>query len=219
MTTVQNVLGTRLANRILEPIWNSAHIAAVDIVWDETLALEGRAGYYDHVGVLKDMLQNHLLQLLCLVAMEPPTSLDERNLRDHKLDVMRSIRPLTHHDVVHNTRRARYTAGRIGDRSVPAYVDEHGVRPEHRTETFAEVELHIDSWRWSGTTFTLRTGKALGASAKRLPSASEPFRTSCSLPTASRSPMSCGSGTSPKDSLSNSPETGRAHPSPSRPSP
>lgn len=168
MTTVQNVLGTRLANRILEPIWNSAHIAAIDIVWDETLALEGRAGYYDQVGALEDMLQNHLLQLLCLVAMEPPITLDERTLRDHKVDVLRSIRPLTDQDVVDHTRRGRYTAGRIGGRSVPAYVDEEGVDPDHRTETFAEVELHIDSWRWSGTTFALRTGKALGRERKEV---------------------------------------------------
>src|SRR5215471_10913871 len=124
MTTVQNVLGTRLANRMLEPIWNSAHIAEVDIVWDESLALEGRAGYYDGVGALKDMLQNHLLQLLCLVAMEPPISLGERDLRDRKLDVLRSVRPLTDSDVVRRTRRARYLAGQIGDHQVPAYVDE-----------------------------------------------------------------------------------------------
>jgi glucose-6-phosphate 1-dehydrogenase len=120
MTTVQNVLGTRLANRMLEPIWNSTHIAEVDIVWDESLALEGRAGYYDGVGALKDMLQNHLLQLLCLVAMEPPISLSERDLRDRKLDVLRSVRPLTDSDVVRRTRRARYLAGQIGDRQVPA---------------------------------------------------------------------------------------------------
>jgi glucose-6-phosphate 1-dehydrogenase len=168
MTTVQNVLGTRLANRILEPIWNSAHIAEIEIVWDETLALEGRAGYYDRVGALKDMVQNHLLQLLCLVAMEPPLSLDERNLRDRKLDVLRSIRALTDDDVVQHTRRARYTAGRVGDRPIPAYVDEPGVRPERSTETFAEVRLQLDSWRWSDTTFLLRTGKALGQDRKEV---------------------------------------------------
>jgi glucose-6-phosphate 1-dehydrogenase len=94
MTTVQNILGTRLANRVLEPIWNSAHISMVDIVWDESLALEGRAGYYDGVGALKDMLQNHLLQILCLVAMEPPITLGDRDLRDRKVDVLRSIRPI-----------------------------------------------------------------------------------------------------------------------------
>jgi glucose-6-phosphate 1-dehydrogenase len=132
MTTVQNVLGTRLANRVLEPIWDAAHIAEVDIVWEESLALEGRAGYYDGAGALKDMLQNHLLQLLCLVAMEPPISLSERDLRDRKMDVLRSVRPLTDADVTRRTRRARYAAGRIGDRQVPAYVDEEGVDPARR---------------------------------------------------------------------------------------
>ncbi|MFI0898061.1 glucose-6-phosphate dehydrogenase [Streptomyces sp. NPDC020983] len=168
MTTVQNVLGSRLANRVLEPLWNSTHIAEVDIVWDESLALEGRAGYYDHVGALKDMLQNHLLQLLCLVAMEPPLTLGERDLRDRKVDVLRSVRLLTEDSVVRRTRRARYLAGRIGDRDVPAYADEEGVDPRRRTETFAEVELELDSWRWAGTRFRLRSGKAMGADRKEV---------------------------------------------------
>ena len=162
MTTVQNLLGTRLANRVLEPIWNGTHIAEIEIVWDESLALEGRAGYYDGVGALKDMVQNHLLQLLCLVAMEPPVGLGERDLRDRKLDVLRSVRPFTDEDLVRRTRRGRYAAGRIGDREVPAYVDEEGVDPELRTDTFAELELQLDNWRWAGTNFRLRTGKALG---------------------------------------------------------
>jgi glucose-6-phosphate 1-dehydrogenase len=161
MTAVQNVLGTRLANRVIEPIWNSSHIAEIDIVWEESLALEGRAGYYDGVGALKDMLQNHLLQVLCLVAMEPPMSLGERDLRDRKVDVLRSVRPLAGDDVIRGTRRGRYTAGRIGDRQVPAYADEDGVDPAHRTETFAEIELRLDNWRWPDTVFRLRTGKAL----------------------------------------------------------
>jgi glucose-6-phosphate 1-dehydrogenase len=168
MNTVQNVLGTRLANRTLEPIWNSAHIAAIDIVWDETLALEGRAGYYDGVGALKDMLQNHLLQLLCLVAMEPPISLDARDLRDRKVDVLRSIRPLTEDDATRHTRRARYSSGQIDGVAVPAYVDEDGVDPAHGTETFAEMELRIDNWRWHDTLFRLRTGKALGRERKEV---------------------------------------------------
>jgi glucose-6-phosphate 1-dehydrogenase len=168
MTTVQNVLGTRLANRALEPIWNGAHIAEIDIVWDETLALKGRAGYYDGVGALKDMLQNHLLQLLCLVAMEPPISLDARDLRDRKVDVLRSIRPLSDDDVLRHTRRARYTSGLIDGVSIPAYVDEDGVDPAHRTETFAEIELQVDNWRWHGTMFRLRTGKALGRNRKEV---------------------------------------------------
>jgi glucose-6-phosphate 1-dehydrogenase len=168
MTTVQNILGTRLANRALESLWNSAHIAGIDIVWDETLALEGRAGYYDGVGALKDMLQNHLLQLLCVVAMEPPISLDARDLRDRKLDVLRSIRPLSDDDILRHTRRARYTSGLIDGDPVPAYVDEDGVDPAHRTETFAEIELGLDNWRWHGTTFRLRTGKALGRNRKEV---------------------------------------------------
>jgi glucose-6-phosphate 1-dehydrogenase len=168
MTTVQNVLGTRLANRVLEPIWTSAHIDEIEIVWDESLALEGRAGYYDHVGALKDMVQNHLLQLLCLVAMEPPISLGERDLRDRKVDLLRSVRLLEADDVATRTRRARYRAGRVRDRDIPAYVEEDGVTPEHGTETFAEVVLELESWRWSGTRFRLRTGKALGQDRKEI---------------------------------------------------
>jgi glucose-6-phosphate 1-dehydrogenase len=168
MTTVQNVLGTRLANRVLEPIWNSAHIDEIEIVWDESLALEGRAGYYDHVGALKDMVQNHLLQLLCLVAMEPPISLEERDLRDRKVDVLRSVRPFEDDDVATRARRARYRAGRVHDRDIPAYVEEDGVTAEHVTETFAELVLELDSWRWSGTRFRLRTGKALGQDRKEI---------------------------------------------------
>jgi glucose-6-phosphate 1-dehydrogenase len=161
MTTVQNVLGTRLANRVLEPIWNGAHIEEVEIIWEESLALEGRAGYYDGVGALKDMVQNHLFQLLCLVAMEPPISLGERDLRDRKVDVLRSVHPFAEDDIAARTCRGRYRAGRIGDRDVPAYVDEDGVTPDRGTETFAEVVLELDSWRWSGTRFRLRTGKAM----------------------------------------------------------
>ena len=168
MTTVQNLLGTRLANRVLEPIWNSAHISKVDIIWDETLALEGRAGYYDGVGALKDMLQNHLLQLLCLVAMEPPISLGDRDLRNRKVDVLRSIRQLSPEEAVRRTCRARYTSGQIGERAVPAYTEEDGVHAERRTETFAEMQLELDNWRWAGTNFRLRTGKALRCDRKEV---------------------------------------------------
>jgi glucose-6-phosphate 1-dehydrogenase len=168
MATVRNLLGTRLANRVVEPVWNSSHIAEVDIVWEETLALEGRAEYYDKVGALKDMLQNHLLQLLCLIAMEPPISLGENDLRNRKVDVLRSIRPLTDADIAVRTRRGRYTPGTIGATPVPGYVDEAGVDGERHTETFAEIELELDSWRWSGTVFRLRTGKALGNERKEI---------------------------------------------------
>jgi glucose-6-phosphate 1-dehydrogenase len=162
MTSVQNVLAARLANRVLEAAWSSAHIEAVDILWEETLALEGRAGFYDGVGALKDVVQNHLLQIFCLVAMEPPSSLGERDLRDRKVDVLRAVRPFGDADVAARTRRARYRAGRANGRDVPAYVDEDGVTSEHGTETFAEVTLELDSPRWSGTSFRLRTAKAMG---------------------------------------------------------
>ena len=128
--TVQNVLGLRFANRIFEPLWNAQHIHSVDIVWDETLTLEGRASYYDRAGALRDMLQNHLLQLLCLVAMEPPHTLTARDLRDRKVDVLRAVRALTPDEVARYTTRARYTAGRIGDRAVPDYTAEPGVDPD-----------------------------------------------------------------------------------------
>lgn len=168
MTTVQNLLGSRLANRVLETIWNSAHIARIEIVWDETLTLENRAGYYDRVGALEDMVQNHLLQLMCLVAMEPPISLSERDLRDRKVDVLRTVRPLAAADIPRRTRRGRYRAGTIGSRKVPSYTDEQDVDPQRGTETFAEVQLHLDNWRWSGTEFVLRSGKALAENRKEV---------------------------------------------------
>jgi glucose-6-phosphate 1-dehydrogenase len=114
------------------------------------------------------MLQNHLLQLLCLVAMEPPTSLGERDLRDRKVDVLRSARPLSVADAAKFTRRARYTAGRIGDLDVPAYVKEEGVDPSLSTETYAEVRLELENWRWQGTQFRIRTAKALGRDRKEV---------------------------------------------------
>jgi glucose-6-phosphate 1-dehydrogenase len=119
LATVQNLLGVRLANRVLEPVWNSANIEQVDILWDETLALEGRASYYDKTGALEDVIQNHLLQILCLIAMEPLVSLGDQDLRDCKLDVLRSVRPLSPADVASRTRRARYTAGRLANTGGP----------------------------------------------------------------------------------------------------
>jgi glucose-6-phosphate 1-dehydrogenase len=163
MATVQNVLGMRLAGTVLEQVWNSAHIYQIEILWEETLALEGRAGYYDKAGALKDVMQNHMLQVLSLMAMEPPAQLDERELRDRKVDVLRSIRA----PEIRQTRRARYSAGRLAappegsGRAVPAYTDEDGVEPERKTETFAEVALELAGERWAGTRFVLRAGKAL----------------------------------------------------------
>jgi glucose-6-phosphate 1-dehydrogenase len=161
LQTVQNVLGLRFANRVFEPLWNREHVDRVEIVWDEKLALEGRASYYDEAGALKDMIQNHLLQLLCLVGMEPPVTLSERDLRDRKMDVLRALRRLSPDEVGRGTVRARYAAGRVDDREVPAYVDEEGVNPERATETFAKATLFVDNRRWSGVPFVLRSGKAL----------------------------------------------------------
>jgi glucose-6-phosphate 1-dehydrogenase len=160
--TVQNVLGLRFANRIFEQLWNRDHVDWVEIVWDENLTLEGRASYYERVGALKDMIQNHLLQLLCLVGMEAPLTLDERTLRDRKIDVLRAVRRLSPEEVERYSIRARYTAGRIGERQVPSYADEAGIDPAHATETFAQVTLWVDNWRWAGVPFVLRSGKALG---------------------------------------------------------
>jgi len=161
LQTVQNVLGLRFANRVFEQLWNRDHIERVEIIWDESLTLEGRASYYDQAGALKDMVQNHLLQLLCLVAMEAPLTLGERDLRDRKVDVLRAIRRLSPQEVEHHTIRARYTAGRIGEREVPSYTDEAGIDPGRATETFAQVALWVDNLRWAGVPFVLRSGKAL----------------------------------------------------------
>ncbi|GGI09179.1 glucose-6-phosphate dehydrogenase [Egicoccus halophilus] len=163
MQTVQNLLALRFANRLLEPVWNAHHVERVDIVWDETLTLEGRAGYYDGTGALKDMLQNHLLQVLALVAMDAPASLEAEELRGRKVQVLREVRVLSPEEAVEHSRRARYEAGELDGESVPAYVEEEGVDPELDTETLAELTLAIDSWRWAGVPFRLRAGKALGA--------------------------------------------------------
>ncbi len=159
--TVKNILGFRFANRLFEPSWKNHHIERVEITWDETLALEGRASYYDSSGALKDMIQNHLLQLLCLVGMEPPLSFRARDFRDQKVNLLRAVRQMSAEEVEQYTVRARYTAGTMDDKGIPAYVDEEGVDPERETETFAQVTLWIDNWRWAGVPFILRSGKAL----------------------------------------------------------
>ncbi|HSK95780.1 MAG TPA: glucose-6-phosphate dehydrogenase, partial [Euzebyales bacterium] len=161
--TVQNIAGIRFANRLFEPLWNATQVRAVDVTWDETLALEGRAGYYDHAGALRDMLANHLLQIMCLLAMEPPPTFGERDLRDARFAVLRAIPTPDRDEVRRSTVRARYTAGRIGDREVPDYAAERGVDPQRETETFAQMTLAVGNWRWAGVPFTLRTGKAQGA--------------------------------------------------------
>jgi glucose-6-phosphate 1-dehydrogenase len=167
MATTENLLAMRLANPFLETVWSSDHVEEVEILWEETLGLEGRAGYYDRAGALKDVLQNHMLQLLCLVAMEPASGVEAASLHDLKLTALRGIRPLTPADAAARSRRGRYTAGRLATGSdVPDYAEEDGVDPERGTETFAEVVLEVDTPRWAGTRFVLRAGKALAQQRK-----------------------------------------------------
>jgi glucose-6-phosphate 1-dehydrogenase len=167
LSTVLNLLGVRFANRLLQPIWSAEHIEKVVISYDEDLALEGRAGYYDKAGALVDMIQSHLLQVLAFFAMEPPASLHEDEVRSLKAQVLRAT-SVWGGDPTTASRRARYTEGRLGDRLVPDYVAEEGVDPELETETLAEMVVAIDNSRWRGTPFVLRSGKALGATAKRI---------------------------------------------------
>lgn len=166
-STVLNLLGLRFANRLFEPVWNNLHVERVDIVFDEQLALENRARYYDSAGALMDMIQSHLLQVLALVAMEPPAAVDETDLRDAKAQVLRACR-VRGGDPTTAGRRARYTAGQVEGRDVPDYAAEPGVDPDRGTETLAELVVEIDNGRWSGVPFRLRSGKALGVKRKEV---------------------------------------------------
>ncbi|MDO5752021.1 glucose-6-phosphate dehydrogenase [Arthrobacter sp.] len=158
--TVLNILGLRFANHFLEPVWNMRHIEKVEIFFDENITLEGRAGFYDSTGALRDMMQSHLLQIMAFIAMDEPATLDERDVRDRIAEVMRAAEVGS--DYSKTTRRARYTAGQIGDRKVPNYVDEPGVDGKNNTETLAEIEVDIKNSRWTGVPFILRSGKSLG---------------------------------------------------------
>jgi len=160
-STVLNVVGLRFANRILEPVLNCHHVESVEVVWDEDLALEGRARYYDRAGALVDMIQSHLLQVTAVLAMEPPPTLDAVDVRDGTARILRAA-GIWDGDPVRFSRRARYASGEIGGRVLPDYASEEGVDPDRGTETFAEMVLSVDTWRWAGVPFRLRSGKALG---------------------------------------------------------
>lgn len=160
LSTVLNIVGLRFANRILEPVLNSDNVESVDIVWDEDLGLEGRVGYYDWAGAMVDMIQSHLLQVLSLIAMEAPTTMEARNFRDSTTQVLRATR-IWDDDPVRFSRRARYTTGELNGHRLPAYADEPGIDPARETETFAELVLAIDTWRWAGVPFRVRSGKAM----------------------------------------------------------
>ncbi|MFF0990936.1 glucose-6-phosphate dehydrogenase [Kocuria nitroreducens] len=166
-STVLNILGLRFANHLFEPLLHRDHVAKVEIVYDEILGLEDRAGYYDRAGAMVDMIQSHLLQVMALVTMDAPLSVHAADLRAAKTEALRAVRPFAG-DPAAAGRRARYTAGTIGERRLPSYAEEEGVDPARGTETLAEVTLESATWRWAGVPFVLRSGKALGTARREI---------------------------------------------------
>lgn len=165
---VRRILALRFGNRVFEPLLSAQHVERIDICWLESLALEGRAGYYDRAGALRDMIQNHLLEALSLIIMEQPARMDEPSFRGNRVEALRGIATPTLESIREGTTRARYTAGSIGGRPIPAYVDEPGVDGSRNTETYAAVQLQIPNSRWDGTRFTLRSGKAMSQSSAEI---------------------------------------------------
>jgi glucose-6-phosphate 1-dehydrogenase len=159
--TVQNLAVFRFGNGLFEPIWNRRYIDSVQITVAETVGVEGRGEFYDHIGALRDIVQNHALQLMTIFAMEPPVEFKAEDLRDEKLKVLRGVKPMTPAEVAQNTVRGQYVSGWVEGRKVTSYRDEPEVAPDSETETYAALRLSVDSWRWAGVPFYLRTGKAL----------------------------------------------------------
>jgi|TARA_B100000745_G_scaffold232093_1_gene156072 glucose-6-phosphate 1-dehydrogenase len=158
--TVQNLIVMRFGNSIIESLWNNNFVDHIQITVSEEVGVEKRAGFYDNAGALRDMVQNHLLQLLCMVAMEAPPSLDSNEVRDEKLKVLRSLRPIGN-DLKSKVIRGQYSAGAIKNEAVPGYLEEEGVPQGSRTETFVAIKAEVDNWRWAGVPFYLRTGKRM----------------------------------------------------------
>ena len=161
--TVQNIIVLRFANSIFEPVWNNRHVKHIHVTVAETVGVAGRTGYFERTGALRDVMQNHVLQLLSLVTMEPPYSLDADSIRDEKAKVLRCLRPVSGEDLRCAVVRGQYGAGQIDGAPVPAYRDEDGVDPESSTETLVALRTYIDNWRWSGVPIYLATGKRMAA--------------------------------------------------------
>ena len=159
--TVQNLLVMRFANGIYEPLWNRNYVHHVEITSAESLGVESRGGYYDSSGALRDMLQNHLLQVVGLTAMEPPSSMDSDAIRNETLKVLQSLKPIAENDVASHVIRGQYVASHVRGEFLPGYREEKGVNPDSRTETFVAMKFYIDNWRWGGVPFYIRTGKRL----------------------------------------------------------
>ena len=166
--TAQNIMVLRFANAIFEQVWNARYLHHVQITASEPLGVEGRAGYYDKSGAMRDMVQNHLLQLLTLTAMEPPTDLSADAIRDEKVKVLRSLRRITGPAVARHVVRARYTAGSVNGKDVVGYLEEQNIPADSQTETYVALEAHIDNWRWAGVPFYIRVGKRLPKAATEI---------------------------------------------------
>jgi len=159
--TVQNLLALRFANPLFGNQWNQSNISHVEITVAETVGVEGRWGYYDQAGQVRDMLQNHLMQLLCMIAMEPPTSLDSNSIRDEKVKVLKALRPIEGERLATDVVRGQYTAGVANGKPAPGYLEEEGANVDSHTETFVALKAEVANWRWAGVPFYLRTGKRL----------------------------------------------------------
>lgn len=159
--TVQNIMAFRFGNSIFEPLWNRRYVDHVQITVSESVSVGKRAGYYDESGALRDMVQNHILQLLALIAIEPPASFAPQAVHNEKVKVLSALRPIDADEVEKYTVRGQYTEGEVNGKKIPSYLDEPDVSDDSKTETFVALKLHVDNWRWAGVPFYLRTGKAL----------------------------------------------------------